>query len=388
MRNLLKILGTVLFAVAATAHAAGETDYPVRPIRLIVPYPPGAGTDGTARIVAEALGKQLGQSIVIENKPGASGVIGTDYVAKSPPDGYTLLWTSTDSMAAVPALRTTMPYKVPDDFTYIAKIAETGMSLVVSTKIPVRSIPEFVAYAKANPGSELRQFGRRRLAAPCDAAVREIRGHHDGARPLQRRGAGADRFAGRPIDFALLTPITIVPFMESDKMRVIGITAPARHPMLPNAPTVNEEGFAQATATVWYGLFGPARMPAAVVDRLRKDAAIVAELPVVKEKLAAAGLQMSLLFGDDFARSATGEFSQWQALGKAEGIILDYKRRPKVPSTRLWPAVSGLLSVTEMSDSFRKTPVVPAQAGTQRRSSNDTGFPLSRERRYPGSVRY
>ena len=324
MRNLLKILGTVLFAVAATAHAAGETDYPVRPIRLIVPYPPGAGTDGTARIVAEALGKQLGQSIVIENKPGASGVIGTDYVAKSPPDGYTLLWTSTDSMAAVPALRTTMPYKVPDDFTYIAKIAETGMSLVVSTKIPVRSIPEFVAYAKANPGKlSYGSSGAGGLPHLATLLFEKYAGITMVHVPYKGVAPALTDLLGGQIDFALLTPITIVPFMESDKMRVIGITAPARHPMLPNAPTVKEEGFAQATATVWYGLFGPARMPAAVVDRLRKDAAIVAELPVVKEKLAAAGLQMSLLFGDDFARSATGEFSQWQALGKAEGIILD-----------------------------------------------------------------
>ena len=104
------------FAMSPLAHGA-DADYPNKPIRLIVPYPPGAGTDATARIVADALSKQLGQSVVVENKPGASGVIGTDFVAKSPADGYTLLWTSTDSMSTVPALRTKIPYKVPGDFT-------------------------------------------------------------------------------------------------------------------------------------------------------------------------------------------------------------------------------------------------------------------------------
>lgn len=324
VQNLLKMLGVVLIAVVATMNAADAQDYPVRPIRLIVPYPPGAGTDGTARIVAEALGRQLGQSIVIENKPGASGVIGTDFVAKSAPDGYTLLWTSTDSMAAVPALRTKMPYKVPDDFTYIAKMAETGMSLVVSARIPVRSIPEFVAYAKANPGKlSYGSSGAGGLPHLATLLFSKYAGVSMVHIPYKGVAPALTDLLGGQIDFALLTPITIVPFMGSDKMRVIGITAPARHPMLPNAPTVKEEGIPQATATVWYGLFGPAKMPGPLVDRLRKEIAIVAELPGVKEKLAAAGLQMAPLFGDDFARSATSEFTQWQALGKAEGLIIE-----------------------------------------------------------------
>ena len=324
MPHLLKLLGTFLIAVAAATHAGAQADYPNKPIRLVVPYPPGAGTDGTARIVAEALGRQLGQSIVIENKPGASGVIGTDYVAKSAPDGYTLLWTSTDSMAAVPALRSKMPYKVPDDFTYIAKFAETGMSLVVAAKIPARSIPEFIAYAKANPGKmSFGSSGAGGLPHLATLLFEKYAGITMVHVPYKGVAPALTDLLGGQIDFALLTPITIVPFMGSDKMRVIGITAPARHPMLPDAPTVKEEGLAQATATVWYGMFGPARMPAAVAERLRKEAAIVAEMPAVKEKLAAQGLQMALLVGDDFARSATGEFNQWQAIGKAEGLMLD-----------------------------------------------------------------
>ena len=140
-------------ACAAMSFATLAADYPVKPIRLIVPYPTGAGTDGSARIVAEALSRRLQQQVVVDNKPGASGTIGVDYVVKSAPDGYTLLWTSTDSMTAVPALKgAKMPYRVPDDFSFIGKFCETGMSLVISSKLPVRSVSEFVAYAKANPG--------------------------------------------------------------------------------------------------------------------------------------------------------------------------------------------------------------------------------------------
>ncbi len=245
-------------------------------------------------------------------------------MAKSAPDGYTLLWTSTDSMAAVPALRSKMPYKVPDDFTYIAKFAETGMSLVVAAKIPARSIPEFVAYAKANPGKmSFGSSGAGGLPHLATLLFEKYAGITMVHVPYKGVAPALTDLLGGQIDFALLTPITIVPFMGSDKMRVIGITAPARHPMLPDAPTVKEEGLAQATATVWYGMFGPAKMPSAVVERLRKEAAIVAEIPAVKEKLAAQGLQMALLVGDDFSRSATGEYNQWQAIGKAEGLMLD-----------------------------------------------------------------
>jgi tripartite-type tricarboxylate transporter receptor subunit TctC len=332
LRHSITLLGRLLsalplvamFALPAISRAAGDADYPNRPLRLIVPYPPGAGTDGTARIVAEALGRQLGQPIVVENKPGASGVIGSDYVAKAPPDGYTLLWTSTDSMTAVPALRSKMPYKVPDDFSYIAKVADTGMSLVVSTRVPATSIPEFIAYAKAHPGKL--SYGTSGIGGSPHLATllfEKYAGIEMTHVPYKGVAPALTDLLGGQIDFALLTPITIVPFMGSDKMRVIGITAPTRHPMLPDAPTVREAGIPQATATVWYGLFGPARMSPRVLERLRKEVAIVAAMPSVKEKMAAAGLQMSVEFGDDFQRSATVEFNQWQAIVKAEGLVVE-----------------------------------------------------------------
>jgi tripartite-type tricarboxylate transporter receptor subunit TctC len=323
MRCLLAVSLVLSFAMVPLAHAA-DAEYPSKPIRLLVPYPPGAGTDATARIVAEALSKELGQSVVVENKPGASGVIGTDFVAKSAPDGYTLLWTSTDSMSTVPALRTRIPYKVPDDFTYIAKVAETGMSLAISPKIPAKTVAEFVAYAKANPGKlsygSSGTGGMPHLATLLFAKYADIKMVHV---PYKGIAAAMTDLLGGQLDFVLLTPVTIVPYLNSDKMRVIGITAPTRSPMLPNAPTIKEEGYPQATATVWYGLFGPARMPANVVDRLQKAIGTVAQQPSVREKMAQAGLEMNTLIGDDFVKSAATEYAQWQALGKAENLQLD-----------------------------------------------------------------
>jgi len=323
MRCVSLLLLLLSFGASLSIHAA-ESDYPNHPIRLVVPYPPGAGTDATARIVAEALGKQLGQTIVVENKPGASGLIGTDGVAKAAPDGYTLLWTSTDSMTTVPALRTKMPYKVPDDFTYIAKMAETGMSLAISPKIPARTVAEFIAYAKANPGKlsfgSSGTGGSPHLATLLFEKYAGIKMTHV---PYKGIAAAMTDLIGGQIDFVLLTPVTIVPYINSDKMRIIGITAPTRHPMLPNAPTVKEEGFPQATATVWYGLFGPARMPPDVVAKLQKEIAVVAQMPAVRDKMAQAGLQMRTEIGADFEKSAAAEYAQWQALGKAENLQLD-----------------------------------------------------------------
>jgi tripartite-type tricarboxylate transporter receptor subunit TctC len=322
--NALKIMCLVCLAVAQPALAAEETDYPLRPIRLIVPYPPGAGTDGTARIVADALSRQIGQSVIVENKPGATSIIGTDFVAKAPPDGYTLLWTATDSVTAVPALRNKTPYRVPEDFSYIAKVAETGMALVVASKIPLHSVRELIAYGKAHPG-EL-TYGSSGIGSTPHLGVllfEKYAGITMTHVPYKGVALGMTDLLGGQIDFALLTPITIVPFLDSGKLRVIGITSPARSPLLPNAPTLKEEGFPQATVTVWYGIFGPAKMPPSVLDRLRKEMAVVAALPAVKEKMAAVGLQMSPQFGDEFARASTAEFNQWAAIGKAEGLKIE-----------------------------------------------------------------
>ena len=324
MQRLSWCAAAAVLVLAAAPAWAADGDYPNRPIRVIVPYPPGAGTDSTARIVAEALGKQLGQSVVVENKPGASGVIGTDLVAKSPADGYTLLWTSTDSMSTVPALRTKIPYKVPGDFTYIAKLAETGMSLAISPKIPAKTVAEFVAYAKANPGKlsygSSGTGGMPHLATLLFSKYADIKMVHV---PYKGIAAAMTDLLGGQLDFVLLTPVTIVPYLNSDKLRVIGITAPTRSPMLPNAPTVKEEGYPQATATVWYGLFGPAKLPPNVVDRLQKEITVIAQQPAVREKMAQAGLQMVTLVGDEFVKSAGAEFAQWQALGKAENLQID-----------------------------------------------------------------
>jgi len=320
-----KMLAALCGALACTivAGVAGAADYPDRPIRLVVPYPTGAGTDSSARIVAEALSRRLAQQIYVDNKPGASGGIGVDYVAKAAPDGYTFLWTSVDSMTLVPALKgAKLPYRVPEDFSFIGKFCETGMSLVVSTKLPVKTVAEFVAYARAHPGKL--SFGSSGVGGAPHLAtllVEKYSGIEMTHVPYKGIAPALTDLLGGQIDFALLTPATIVSQLGSDRMRVIGITSPTRHPMVPDVPTMKEAGLPQATVTVWYGMLAPARVPAPILERLRRELEAVAQSREVREKLAAAGLELTPLMGDAFEKSVVDEITLWKSIIAAEGIV-------------------------------------------------------------------
>ena len=149
----MRICAVWLFALSTVwASGAGAEEYPARPVKLIIPFAAGAGTDQSGRIVADELGKRLGQQFIVENKPGAAAQLGTDFVAKAEPDGYTLLWTVSDGLSVLPAVKLSLPYKVPDDFAFIGSIAQQPYLLSVSTRHDFKTFSDLVTYAKANPG--------------------------------------------------------------------------------------------------------------------------------------------------------------------------------------------------------------------------------------------
>ncbi len=324
MRKSLAVIGLSILAAASGAFPVLAQDYPNKPIRLIAPYPPGGGVDLSARIAAEALTVQLGQQVVVENRPGATGTIGSDYVTKAAPDGYTLLWTSTDSITIVPALRPSMTYKVPDDLTFVAKFAETGMTFAVSTKLPVKTMAEFIAYGKANPGKI--RFGSTGVGGSPHMAqllFEKYSGIKMTHIPYKGVAPSLADLLGGHIEFSLVTPITLAPHIGTDKVRIIGISAPNRHPLVPDAPTMRELGLPQATMTVWYGLLGPAKLPAAVTDRLRKASADAIKTAELKGKLEKSGVLMAPQFGVEFQKAVVAEFNEWKAIGQAEKIVLE-----------------------------------------------------------------
>ncbi|HYR00899.1 MAG TPA: tripartite tricarboxylate transporter substrate-binding protein, partial [Casimicrobiaceae bacterium] len=236
LARLASLAGIALALSIAPPAVQGQTaPFPAKPVRLVVPFPPGGPLDVTGRAIAQKLGETWAQSVVVDNRPGAGGNIGADLVAKSPPDGYTVVMGALSTHAVNPSLYPSMPYDAVRDFAPITLVAVTPNVLVVNPALPVRSVQELVAYAKANPGKlsygSSGTGGSPHLATLLFDKYAGIQMTHV---PYKGIAPALTDLLGGQIDFALLTPITIVSYLGSDKMRIIGITAPVRHPMLPD----------------------------------------------------------------------------------------------------------------------------------------------------------
>jgi tripartite-type tricarboxylate transporter receptor subunit TctC len=311
-------LSVVALAFGATAQAQ---KYPDRPIKLVTPYPPGGGSDITARLVADTLSRQLGWTVVVENRGGAAGSIGTGYVANSKPDGYTLLWTSVDNYALLPALRTDLPYKV-EDLTFIARLAENGSTLAVNAaEVPAKTLSEFVTYLKANPGKVFYGTGGIGSANHFtmelfeqEAGVKMTRVVYQGVAP-----ATTDLLGGR-VQIVALTPTAVVPHMQSGRLRLLAITQSARNPLFPDLPTVAELGYPNATVSVWYAMSGPKGLPDEVRRTLEKAMAGVVADPQVKTFMTERGLSPAPMYGDALREAALKEHALWQQIVRKNNI--------------------------------------------------------------------
>lgn len=312
----------LLLTLCLSPHAA-SADYPTKPIKFVSPYTVGGGNDVAGRIMAEILTQRLGQSVIFENRPGAAGVIAIEYVARAPADGYTLLWGTGNDLAIVAALKKGLPYKIPDDLSYIGRVADNGLAFVISSKVPAKSMQEFVAYARANPG-KLR-YGSTGVGSILIALELFMKSAGIRMEQIPYKGvADAMRdVLGGEIDLAMVTPVSIGPYLNSNKVRVIGYTGPIRHPLIPDVPTVSELGYSDATYAIWYGLFGPAKLPNDIVERLQKELAVVLANPTITERLGKAGLTISPAYGDALQKIVVEELNTAKEIGKAQGIVLE-----------------------------------------------------------------
>ncbi len=317
------MLAALGVALGLGTPARAQEEYPARPIRLIVPFLAGAGTDLSARIAAEALAARMGRPVIVENRAGAGGTVGSAFVAQSAPDGYTLLWGEAGGVTIQPILRRNPPY-TQADFTYIAKFAETGMSYVLSASVPAASVAELRSYAGANPG-RLR-YGSSGAGTSTHLAtvlfVNTIGARMEHVPYGGVAGMVSDLLAGR-IEFGLFTPAAVASLRDDPRIRILGISAPQRHPSLPDVPTAREAGIAGAEITTWYGMLGPARLPAAVRARLLREIEAIAADPEVIAKIRRINLEVAAVTGEAFEALVRRETEIWRQIIAQERIVIE-----------------------------------------------------------------
>jgi tripartite-type tricarboxylate transporter receptor subunit TctC len=300
MRLFPKLFSAALLALVVCAGPA-QAAWPEKPITIIVPWAPGGSTDILARAISIRLAQSLGQPVVVENKPGASGNIGSNYVAKAQPDGYTLLMGSMSTHAINHALFARMPFRGVEDFSPIAQVAFVTNTLVAHPSVPANNVKELIAYAKANPGMLAYASSGDGSTNHLSAALLEKAAGIQMLHVPYKGGAPAvtDTVAGQTqILFSAGTQT--LPHVKAGKLKLLAVTERERSPLLPNTPTVGETlpGYELA---VWYGAFGPAGMPHELVVRLNREINRILALPEIREKMAAIGVAVTQSTPEGFA---------------------------------------------------------------------------------------
>jgi tripartite-type tricarboxylate transporter receptor subunit TctC len=314
------------FAIAtalALGAAANAQDYPNKAIKIIVPYPGGQASDTITRLVAERLGKSLGQAVVVDNRPGAGGNIGTDIGAKSAPDGYTL----TVATAALPISKHVyrkLPFDPAKDFAPITLMTITPLVLVTRTDLPVKDVAGLVELAKKEPGKIT--FASSGLGTSHQlsgelfkslAGVNMLHVPYKGSPP-----AHIDLMGGM-VDIMFDNIVPVTPHIKQGKLRALAVTTKTRAAALPDVPTMAESGYPKFEATAWFGLLAPAGTPQPIVDRLNKEVVAILKAPDMREKLSGMGATVVADKPEEFGRFMADEINKWGPVVKQANIELE-----------------------------------------------------------------
>jgi tripartite-type tricarboxylate transporter receptor subunit TctC len=317
VRLLAIVLGWIL---AATVAQAAEI-YPSKPIRMIVPYPPGGASDIIARMLGQKLSGSLGQPVVIENRAGAGGNIGADAVAKAPPDGYTLLMGNIGPNAISPGLYKTLPFDPIKDFTPISLVSAVPIVLVVHPSLPIKTVKDLIALATATPGrfayASAGVGSSNHLAMELFKSMANVDLLHV---PYKGGGPAMTDLIGGQIGIAFDTLPVVLSHVRSGKLRAIAIAGTRRSELLPGVPTVAESGLPGYSASSWGGVMGPAGMPPAIVSRLNAEIIKVLKQSDFRERLAAEGIEVMGSTPDEFGSFLKAEISKWTIVINTAGI--------------------------------------------------------------------
>lgn len=309
-----------------TGHALAQADpargFPERPVRMVVPFGAGGGTDTIARVIAAKMGESFGQSVIVENKPGAQGIIASEFVRKAPPDGYTILIATSGPMAANAAIHSKLPYQPLRDFTPVTMIGSYPVIMVVNSSLPVNSVQELIAYARARPDKV--NYGS---SGSLGQLVSELFNQQAGTRfqyiPYKSSGDFVGALLANEVTMALSDTPPVSGQVRAGKLRALAITSASRHHAWPDVPTMAEAGLPDFVVEFWNGFFVPVRTPAPIVHRLHAETARVTALPDVRERLNGLGVDPSALPGEEFAKIIAADIARWTAVAKAANIKAD-----------------------------------------------------------------
>ncbi len=317
-----KSFAGVIALLAASAASASAQSYPDRPIKVVVPYPAGGPTDTIARTVTQSLSAALGQSIVIENQSGAGGRIALKQVANAPPDGYTLLLGGTNNNAITPALYKDLEFDAVKDFAPVATIAIDRLAVVVHPSVPVNTMAELAAYARANPG-KLSAGGGVGISPHFLLELIRVKSGANIVFVPYRGAAPAliDAIAGQ-IQIHSTAKSVLLPQIKSGKLRALAVEGDERWPELPDVPTLGQAGFDGFPPAIWYGLLAPAKTPPPVIAKLNGTVKETLKSDEVKAAFAKLGLDAQSLTPQEFGAVLVKERETWAALAQQTGIKL------------------------------------------------------------------
>ena len=321
------MLSSRIFAaclLAALAGGAPAQDYPAKPIRLIVPFATGGVTDTSARVMADKLSQRLGQNMIVENRPGGSGNPGTQYVAQSAADGYTLLLAFDGTMVINPFVFPKVPFDTVKDFVPVTKLGDAALVLVAHPSLPAKNFGELMAYSKANPGKL--SFGHSGTGGTTHVAgelLKQRTGLDMTHIPYKSGGQAVIDAIGGQVPLAYSAVAGAQAYVKAGKLVAIGVSTPRRVGSLPDVPTFIEQGVSRFDVSSWVGIMAPAKTPRAVIDKL--NAAIVAVLkePDVRERFATLGIEPVANTPEQFGEQIKVDLARWQKVVEAARIKLD-----------------------------------------------------------------
>ena len=321
-----RLLPAVCATVLAFAHlpAQAQQDFPSKPIRLVVPFATAGVTDTSARVLADKLSRQIGQQVIIDNRPGASGNIGTQQVAASAPDGYTLLLGFDGTMVINPFVFPKIPFDTVKDFVPVTKMGDAALVLVAHPSIPAKNLAELVAYSKANPGKL--SFGHSGTGGTTHVAGELLKlrtGLDMVSVPYKSGGQAVADCIGGQVPLAYSAVAGAHAHIKSGRLTGIGVSAPKRVASLPNVPTFIEQGVAGFDVASWVGILAPAKTPRPIIDKLNREIAIVLKDPEVISKYETLGIDIVANSPEQFGEQIKTDLARWKGVVEHAKIRVD-----------------------------------------------------------------